>query len=50
LFYTENFIKSENLIISDKLIKELNQIILIEDYKKQVRDEFGNIHFVDVIV
>ena len=50
LFYIENFVKNNNLTISEKLLKKLNQMILVENHKKHVRDEFWNIHFVDVIV
>jgi Fic family protein len=49
LDFAEVEIKSD-FKISHKLIKELNKIILVEDYKKRVIDENWDQFFVDVIV
>ncbi len=49
LDFTEGEIKSD-LKITHKLIRELNKIILIENYKKRVIDHNWDQFFVDVIV
>jgi Fic family protein len=49
LDFAEGEIKSD-LKISHKLIKELNTVILVENYKKRVIDANGDQFFVDVIV
>jgi len=50
LNYTEKVLKSDNLTITHNLIRELNQLILVSNYKKEVKTPEGDRAFVDVIV